>query len=88
MMSSYNDLFVATIAFVGSASALAVGIGPWQHPYRLRSIARVVDRYGMTVARGVWILIAVISLIAGIAIASGMRPGYAKPDQGLIDAAR
>ena len=87
-MISYNDLFVATIALIGSAAAIAVGIGPWRKPYRLRSIVSIVDRFGMTAARGVWIAIAIISLIAGIAIASGMRPGYAKPNQGLIDSAR
>jgi uncharacterized membrane protein YphA (DoxX/SURF4 family) len=87
-MISYNDLFVSSIALIGSAAALAVGIGPWRNPYRLRSIAGIVDRYGMTAARGVWIFVAVISLIAGIAIASGIRPGYAQPNQGSIGSAR
>jgi uncharacterized membrane protein YphA (DoxX/SURF4 family) len=87
-MNSYNDLLVASIALVGSASALAAAIGPWQHPYRLRSIEHVVDRFGMPVARCVWILIAVVSLVAAVAIASGIRPGYAKPDQGLTAPAR
>lgn len=87
-MNSYNDLFVATIAFVGSVSALAVGIGPWQSPYRLRTIGTIVDRYGMTAARAIWVLVAVISLVAGIAIASGIRPSYAQPDQGSVGSAR
>ncbi|MCA9136988.1 MAG: hypothetical protein KDB00_09515 [Planctomycetales bacterium] len=87
-MNSYNDWFVATVALIGSAAALAAGLGPWENPYRLRTIAGVVDRYGMVVARAVWIVVAIISLIAGIAIASGVRPSYAKPDRGLIDNAK
>ncbi|MCO8121315.1 hypothetical protein NHH03_06165 [Stieleria sp. TO1_6] len=84
-MSSYNDLFVATIALIGSALAAAIGVGPWQPPYHLRTFAGIVDRYGKTTARAVWLLIAVVSLLAGIAIANGMRPGYAKPGPRLID---
>ncbi|QDV40916.1 hypothetical protein Enr13x_07530 [Stieleria neptunia] len=87
-MTSYNDLFVAMVAFVGGALALAVAIGPWQQPYHLRSISRVVDRYGMSAARSVWVLVAIISLIAGMAIASGVRPGFAKPDQARNGSAR
>ncbi|QEG02165.1 hypothetical protein Mal15_62490 [Stieleria maiorica] len=87
-MTSYNDLFVATVAFVGSTLAFAVAVGPWRQPYHLRSIASVVDRYGMSAARFVWIVVAIISLIAGMAIASGVRPGYAKPDPGLRDLTR
>lgn len=86
-MTSYNDLFVATVAIVGAALAFAVAVGPWQNPYRLRSIASVVERFGMSVARGVWIAVAIISLIAGIAIASGIRPGYAQPGHGQTDTA-
>lgn len=87
-MNSYNDWFVAAVALIGSAAALAVGLGPWKTPYRLRSIAGIVDRYGMAAARSVWIGVAIVSLVAGIAIANGIRPGYAKPDQGLIDSRR
>ncbi|QDV85021.1 hypothetical protein [Stieleria sp.] len=82
-MTSYNDLFVAMVAFIGGVLALAVAIGPWQKPYHLRSIARVVDRYGMSAARSVWVLVAIVSLIAGMAIANGIRPGYATPDRTL-----
>jgi hypothetical protein len=87
-MISYNDLFVSSIALIGSAAALAVGFGPWRKPYRLRSIAIIVDRFGMAAARGVWIAVALVSLIAAISIASGVRPGYAKPSQGSVDSAR
>ena len=87
-MTSYNDLFVAMVAFVGGVLALAVAIGPWQQPYHLRSISRVVDRYGMSAARSVWVLVAIVSLIAGLAIANGVRPGYATPDRTLSGSAR
>ncbi|PAY17199.1 hypothetical protein CKO51_22780 [Rhodopirellula sp. SM50] len=76
------------VAFIGGVLALAVAIGPWQQPYHLRSIARVVDRYGMSAARSVWVLVAIISLIAGMAIANGVRPGYATPDQARSGSAR
>ena len=87
-MSSYNDLLVATVAFVGATLAFAAGVGPWTQPYHLRSIAFVVDRYGMTIARVVWIFVAIVSLVAGVAIATGIRPGYAQPNQGSIDRAK
>ena len=87
-MSSYNDMFVATVAMIASLSALAVSIGPWHAPYRLRSMAVIVERYGMTAARWVWVAVAVISLVAGVAIASGIRPSYARPDSGTIGSAR
>ncbi|MCC9604091.1 hypothetical protein LOC67_26355 [Stieleria sp. JC731] len=80
-MINYNDLFVSCLAMLGSASAFAIAVGPWQEPYRLRTIARIVDRYGMTTARVVWVSIAIVSLIAGVAIASGIRPTYAQPSQ-------
>lgn len=88
MTTSYNDLFVASIAFAGSATAFAVGIGPWKNPYRLRSIAAIVNRYGMTAARCLWIAIAIIALVTGIAIASGVRPEFSKPNQSLFGPAR
>lgn len=87
-MSNYNDWFVATVALVASVFAFAIGVGHWEQPYRLRSIAIVVDRYGTTAARLVWIGVAIISFVAGVAIASGVRPGYAKPQQGAVGTPR
>ncbi|MDM4018740.1 hypothetical protein [Roseiconus lacunae] len=78
-MINYNDLFVSCVAMLGSATAFAVGIGPWQEPYRLRTVAMIAQRYGMPAARMLWIAIAIISLVAGIAIARGIRPSYARP---------
>lgn len=79
-MTSYNDMFVAGVAVVGGLLAFAVSIGPWPAPYELRTMATIRDRYGMTTARATWMLIALASLIAGIVIATGVRPGYATPD--------
>ncbi|OYP37029.1 hypothetical protein [Rhodopirellula sp. MGV] len=87
-MINYNDLFVSSVAMLGSASAFAVAVGPWREPYRLRTIAMVVDRYGMTAARAVWISIALISLSAGVSIARGIRPGFAQPSSTPADAAQ
>jgi hypothetical protein len=87
-MNNYNDLFVSAVALVGSVAAFAVGVGRWQQPYRLRTIAAVVDRYGTAAARLVWIALAIISFIAGVAIAGGVRPGYAKPKTDAVGAAR
>lgn len=87
-MNSYNDMLVASIALIGSVFALAISLGPWTTPYRLRSISHVVNRYGMPAARCVWVVIALVSLFAGVAIASGLRPGFAKPASDAIDSAR
>jgi hypothetical protein len=78
-MVNYNDWLVAGIAFTGSLMALAVSIGPWSSPYRLRTIAAVVDRYGKSAARVFWLVIAIVSMLAGIAIVTGIRPSYARP---------
>ncbi|MEM6365583.1 MAG: hypothetical protein AAF745_14235 [Planctomycetota bacterium] len=87
-MNPYNDLLVASIALIGSFLALAISLGPWTTPYRLRSISHVVDRYGMPAARCVWIMIALVSLFAGVAIAGGFRPSFAKPAGDAVDSAR
>ena len=78
-MNSYNDLFVAGVALIGGLLSLAVSVGPWPAPYKLRTMALIRERYGMATARATWMLIAIASLLAGVAIASGIRPGYARP---------
>jgi len=78
-VTDYNDLFVAAVALVGSVTALAASVGPWTLPYRLRTFSAIADRFGMTVARAAWMVVAIVSLMAGIAIACGIRPGYAVP---------
>ncbi len=87
-MNSYNDMLVASVALIGSFLALAISLGPWTTPYRLRSISHVVNRYGMTAARSVWIVIALVSLLVGVAIASGFRPGFVKPATDAVDSAQ
>lgn len=87
-MSIYTDFVVAAVAILGGLIALAVGIGPWDRAYQLRSIARVADRFGMRAARVVWLLIALASLVAGIAIAGGIRPSYSQPDESPAEITR
>ena len=87
-MSNYNDLLVSAVALIGAVAAFAVGVGRWEQPYRLRTISAVVDRFGVTAARLVWIALAIISFVAGLAIAGGVRPSYAKPQPDAIGAAR
>ena len=87
-MVNYNDWLFAGIAMVGSLLALAVSVGPWSTPYRLRTIASVADRYGMSAARLVWLVIAIVSMLAGIAIATGIRPSYARPQPPAFSPAR
>ncbi|KAA5547314.1 hypothetical protein FYK55_02655 [Roseiconus nitratireducens] len=87
-MNSYNDLFVATVAFVCAGGSLAVSLGPWVAPYQLRSIAHIRQRFGESAARLTWLVVAIVSLLAGLAIAGGIRPGYAQPQPGTIQTAR
>ena len=87
-MSNYNDWFVASVALIAAVVSFAIGVGQWQQPYRLRSIALVVERYGTTAGRLVWIAVAIVSFVAGVAIASGIRPSYARPQQDAVGAAR
>jgi len=83
-VTSYDDLFVAAVALIGGGLALAVSVGPWTAPYRLRSISRINHRFGEPAARLTWMLVAIVSLLAGLAIVSGVRPSYAQPQSGSI----
>lgn len=87
-MSNYNDLLVSAVALAASIAAFAIGVGPWQQPYRLRTIAAVLERFGTTAARLVWIALAIVSFVAGVAIAGGVRPGYAKPQPDAVGTPR
>jgi hypothetical protein len=78
---SYDELFVGFLAIIMSIIAVAIAVGPWNEPYRLRSFSAITQRYGKRVARGVWIAIAVASLTAGFAILTGLRPNYVAPTQ-------
>lgn len=78
---SYDEPFVGSLAIIIAILAVAIAVGPWTQPYRLKTISAVSERFGKPVARGVWIAIAVASLTAGLAILTGKRPGYADPVQ-------
>ncbi len=78
---SYEESLVGSLAVILSIIAAVIAIGPWSQPYRLRTIAAVKARFGKPAARAVWLLIAVASLVAGLAILSGVRPPYAAPLQ-------
>jgi hypothetical protein len=78
---SYDEPLVGSLAIIVAVAAVAIAVGPWSQPYRLKTISAVNRRFGKPAARGVWIAIAIASLTAGFAILSGVRPGYAVPAQ-------
>ena len=75
----YDQAFVGSLAILIAVAALAIALGPWTEPYRLRSIAAIRRRYGKPVARGVWVAVSIALFTTGFAILSGMRPTYALP---------
>ena len=79
-MESFSDWIVSGIAIIAGLIALLSAASTWQAPYRLRSIDRIKQRYGMATARALWLLIGVISLTAATCILMGVRPGYARPE--------
>ncbi|MDG2220297.1 MAG: hypothetical protein P8L85_02895 [Rubripirellula sp.] len=83
---SYDEQFVGSLAIILSIISVAIAVGPWTAPYRLRTFSALTNRFGKPVARGVWVAIALASLTAGIAILTGVRPSYADPTpQAIID---
>ena len=75
----YDDVFVGAVAIILGIISLVIAFGPWQGPYQLRSVSAVGNRFGKPAARGVWILVAVVSILSGLAISNGIRPSYASP---------
>lgn len=75
---NYDDAFVGVLAMVLAILAVTVAVGPWDQPYRLRTVSAVQQRYGKPVARGLWIAIAIAVFTSGFAILSGIRPSYAE----------
>lgn len=74
-----DEFFVGCLAlFVASVTA-AISLGPWQAPYRIGSVARVQRRFGKPTARMLWLAFAIVAACSGVAILSGLRPGYADP---------
>ncbi len=76
---SYDESLVGSLSLVIAFVFVGIAIGRWRAPYELHSIASVQERFGSTAARGVWLALAIASFTAGLAILSGVRPGYADP---------
>ncbi|KAA1257792.1 hypothetical protein LF1_02820 [Rubripirellula obstinata] len=74
---TYDEPLVGTLAILMSLLAMAIAAGPWHVPYQLRTFAAICDRYGKPVARSIWLAIALAAFGSGLAILSGVRPGYA-----------
>lgn len=75
----YDEPLVAALAIGMALIAAAIAVGPWNGPYRLRSIDAVSNRFGKPAARAVWIAVAVTMFTTGLAIIKGVRPTYAIP---------
>ncbi|NND96596.1 MAG: hypothetical protein HKN47_04625 [Pirellulaceae bacterium] len=80
-MSSYDELLVGALAIIFAIVALVISAGPWDAPYRLRTISAVASRFGKPAARGIWVAVAVAAFASGLAIFSGTRPSYATQTQ-------
>ena len=78
---TYDEPLVGSLAIVLGVVSIAIAAGPWEAPYRLRTLSAVSENYGKVAARLVWLVIAMATLMAGIAILSGTRPPYATPTQ-------
>ena len=76
---THDETLVGLIAVIFAVTSLAIAVGPWDGPYRLPTIMAIARRCGKPLARGVWVAIALASLTAGVAILTGLRPGYAVP---------
>jgi hypothetical protein len=74
---TYDEPLVGTLAILLSFVAMAIAAGPWPGPYQLRTFSAVCNRFGKPIARGVWLIIALAAFGSGLAILSGIRPGYA-----------
>lgn len=81
---SGDETLVGSLAIGLAAVALLVAIGPWPGPYRLPRVETVQQRYGKAAARGLWGVIALTLLTAGVAILGGVRPSYTQPSPGNL----
>ena len=74
-----GDSLVGGLALGFALVAVGIALGPWDQPYRLRSIDAIQKRFGRSAARLVWLALAVTCFASAIAILSGFRPSYAAP---------
>jgi hypothetical protein len=74
----YDEPLVGLLAIVLALVCMVIAVGRWQTPYRLRTIATICERFGKPAARSVWLVLALAAFGSGIAILSGVRPGYAE----------
>lgn len=74
-----DESFVGGLAIGVSLIAMAISLGPWQRPYRIRSMAAISSRFGKPTARGIWFLIAILAGGCGWSILNEIRPAYATP---------
>ncbi|MEM0926029.1 MAG: hypothetical protein AAGJ83_08330 [Planctomycetota bacterium] len=88
MSANYNDWLVSGLAFVIAFAAAVVSVGSWESPYRLRSVRVIVERFGKSAGRAFWVVVAIVSMVSGVMIATGIRPGYAQPSGDEIEVAR
>ncbi len=79
----YDEPLVAAVAITLATIAVAIAAGPWSGPYQLRTIDAIRHRFGMSVARAVWVAVALTMFATGLAIISGARPNYAVPAKGV-----
>ncbi|WP_404309247.1 hypothetical protein [Neorhodopirellula lusitana] len=75
-----EEQLVAGLAFLFALLALAISIGPWASPYRMRSMAAIASRLGKPAARLAWLLVAILAATCGTAIIYEIRPAYVAPD--------
>ncbi|EMI54810.1 hypothetical protein [Rhodopirellula sallentina] len=74
-----DEFLVSCLALSLSVIATGIALGPWDAPYKIRSVAHIENRFGKFAARLVWVVIAIVSGGSAAAIISGVRPAYATP---------
>ncbi len=74
-----GDTFVGGLSLLFGFVAAGIAAGPWDPPYRLRSIEAIQRRFGRAAARLAWLVLALTCFASAISILSGIRPSYAAP---------
>ena len=76
---SYDETFVGALAIILAIISTVIAVGPWDAPYQLKTVSLIAERYGKSAARGFWVVVAIATFAAGLAIVSGTRPAYVSP---------